>query len=334
MIYRMPYLFDAVCVPKGSRKLDNFVFGGLVDVDIAETQMASLPVAARWLEPRIATGLLETRLCEGAHYMPMALHHRDGRLGASLGNPASVSWLMAYVAEAGKSGMSSYWSYMDFLQDKISIKEWDPASVRDVQASGMAEAREEAIRIAADFLLLVDGQLWVRVPEPKYQIMLPGRDIRENAAGAIMTVEGRLKNPYDFQETPPFRQPVFRADRYEDMLEYARERFPETEIAPCSQIDVLIPESFVFDDEGHAVRGTAADVAVRGFSMISHMNQSDALTWFNLRDRTEDGSETGEVAAALEAFGDALNGTAIKQDIEDALRRWRLRPIPDESFRP
>lgn len=336
MLFHMPYIFDAVVVDKRCRHASHGYFGDRHPVEIEEVSGSEAPVAMRW---DVRKGdcdpfTCETRWFDNRHWIAFG-SHEDPSPHKPLATEMEIENPYHYVAAVLRYDYHRLEALKGFLQGKLPG--FNPDDVREVhmvdRESGVLGAERAAGR-----LLIVDGYLHVPSHEPCYELSIRDRLVGgEQRPSAWIAVDLHRNN-----QRSPFERPRFRADRPQDLRDYFRERFPRHAMRSSDRIEVLLPQSVNFEDDRHAVVHTArrvigsfshAEDKQSGFEMLREMRAEDAVQWFLLRDALAADGGGEEAAMAIAArLGDLSRGmpeSRLREEANDAIRRWEMRPVTD-----
>jgi len=137
---------------------------------------------------------------------------------------------------------------------------------------------------------------------------------------------------------------VFRADRYQDAIDHARECGYRIQ-SQCNPVDILIPEVVRLDDETVSLLGNARWVLSETRKSLTDLTGSQPLdAYLELKEALE-AAEVDRSADNMNALHECLGRHRFVPDtdpfvarmIGDALRRWDQRPVTlteDATFRP
>jgi hypothetical protein len=308
MFIKVPVFYSESVRLTKRHKYAEMNFAEWVEVNVVEVSDAAAPVATRWDVTGLRAtrdylnGVGETRWFAGRHFVP-ALHttasddaeHIDlGRLlvdcerGHTYSNPLAA-------------GME--WQHRALVEGKArSLAEMPHFSC---ETYNRGEAIEAAHRRASD-VLLIQGKVWVAGHEPVYKVS-PSTSF----SGRYAYVDVVGVNSLDRLTA---LDSVFAADQHEDMEECVRRLQEEGyQVGEVPRIDVLDPESILYDAETPAFLEGARTVLEWGKSRLDERSRKEILAGVELRDALHDTAKVdrrpkvlARIEKALDAFGDAV----------------------------
>jgi hypothetical protein len=313
-------------------------FVGTVPVEVAEAAGSDAPVAMRFRAPLgydPAPGFrLEVRTYGDALYVPYHMPPQ-ARFEARQEDhpPRGAAWLRETAEGAFRSGhhearlpFRTGTSY-ESLGAIVPIA--DEPGLREVVASKEA-ARAAEIRADAADLLVVDGILHRRCPEPYYRIQFVEGDRRTGEGGyAYLSPEFGFLGPDGQRQR--MRDREYRADEEG----YATGRRYSLRLSDEDRIEVLVPEAVREDIPQRQLLETAQRVNAWMRDRVANRDVPFFRAFYDLRESMErdglpvargdcalPGDAGAEAHAALARIADALNATLSQvSEIDDGVRR-------------
>lgn len=339
MLCRIPYTYTVAAIMKGCRKIEPFVFGAWTDAEIPDISACDAPEAISWKERRFGqTVRRATRWFDGSNWtLPLDCANCEQHIEAGDFGRLPVLETQALIDRRGREpsyivGGATGQDISDlraFLSSRGMIEEANPSDIREMHYSGRQEAEDRTLRGARN-LLLIDGTLWVKGGEPCYVLSSPGRNAPEHADASIGI------SAFPGSDWSSFAMNFFRADRLDDACDFLREISGREQVSVPETIEVHIPDAVQFDDEKEALLRCASQTVSGQADMLRHSSTESVLTWLALRDGSESHDPDLEalalhLAEARRTF--ASHGQAAAA-IDQALRRWDLRPLHNPEFQP
>lgn len=335
MKLRVPFVYYAEITPKKARNSRKAMFGEYVDAEIREVADFDAPVALRWAADKYGQkglgGFNERRWFDGRLWEP-SIYYYSGRPNEHID--------AAGLEEATRRGyrhsalIHNYDHQVSQLIDG-KVAALDPAECREVLSS----ERDRELRKTMDLIegvLIVDGKVWKESAEPVYRVSDSGgfqRYIRLEV----------IEPPTELRQ----QEGVFRIDRFDDLVAYAREKFGE-EFDDENRVDVLIPEAVGYDDEYPSLLAGLKETVDRQQSEIGSRETVEIVAWAGMRDAVRDmeaAPDPETIEAAIQAAEAWLETTVAskywREAAVTAIGRWNVRPIlmsaeeeDVSSFRP
>lgn len=326
MKFDVPIMFNAEVVHKGKRLAVQEEQVEWVAVDVEEATDLEAPTATAWT--RADGTRMSTRWHREAHWIPYEYSDEDGgphRIDAD----GLRQRLLRGNRHQNPLAEGTEHVLMDFAAGRRAA--FDPSAFRSVGVTDRNHTIAKA-RLKAAKTLVVDGQVWVRESEPAYAISRQHGRIdmaaRPRTIRPDVVFVSRASDPKD----------MFRADRFEDMAAEVDGRYKQqVAVDRSAMIEVYIPDSIRYDDEGTAFRAAAEGVAASQRQFLKTAKLPDVRRWLGLAEaaeaaKTEWNEETAcalETAAEAYANAESDDGDWYTETIRKALSRWRMRPIGD-----
>jgi len=343
MFIPVPVAYWERGIRKGCRKTEDILCGERVEVNVVEASDHEAPVATRWKPSSLKAsghpnGVAETRWFDGRHFSPQTysvvgeptVHVDAERLLRDCEN----GWTDANPLVGTKDCTAS---------DLGEVAEGKLKSVEDMELRARySNARDKAIEDAherASDVLLVRGEdgslsVWTACEEPVYKV----DDPRGRGDYIFVDVIGKGSiGPL----SPNFS--IFRADRFDDMQDHVRKLQERgASIANMPHIHVLVPESITYDDETPAFLAALRSAVDWGKSQLAEKDIEEIVAWATLRDMLREADAAGDTSPerlstlenALQAYRDIREARRDHRfsdyattSIDNALERWRLRPL-------
>lgn len=336
MRFRLPFGFDAV------GKIDRELQDGhnyriaWQDLEIEDVTPVNAPVATRW-------GDGETFFLNGRHYA------RPNHITCPSSQPAKP-WLNKVMASDLKAihGVDlSQRSKIPALELVISAfngqhyRAFDEFNVKRREKkppqliwSNIDERRAE-VEAISDTLITLEEQVLIAVNEPVYRVSI----WKEKATIDIVLSSPTTNNLRRYREQFLF----FRADRFEDALDYASREAGIVDFRANTKIEVLIPSSIQALDDLQALIEAAKEALELGKGFVlDALSTEQAMTWLQLRDMVRTPVEKLDdhdlLLERILAWVAVLRTLPNKWDnhfkrIRQQVERWQMRPVTSARAR-
>lgn len=186
--------------------------------------------------------------------------------------------------------------------------------VNRIMHNGREREIEEIQSTLSESVIVVDGMVWTKVPEPVYR---PHLDRRGQVDGKI--------TPQMYAATTNFR-----IDRYDDFVGFLERSYPGLQVTLPPRAEILIPEAINYRDEELSLIEHCRVAIDSGFQHIRNVSHEDSKSWFSLRDLYLSASsydDLDDLADALRRFGEECVEDNLSAYVERSLERWDMRPI-------
>lgn len=302
MLFRVPFVYSAEVVLKNHSNGRTIDCGEWLDVDVMEVSSMEAPIATRWKESTWHGKVThETRWFDGHHYMPVG--------GRTITTDEMSNLCLHGVGHDNPLVTAPLWRAKEVLSG--SRKALSELQVRRTIRSERDHAIRE-VETAAAKLIIVDDTVWAKVHEPIYEY--DGFFVRPTVSPARDSNQSGMR---------------FRADRIDDMIDHFGIAASEAE----DRIDVLIPESLLYDDETPAFLENVNFIISATASSVAGYTKEGMMVWADLRDAYYEALEETSnrrldaLEAALRTYADFSPPFFNSNRAEAALNRWSLRPI-------
>lgn len=329
-----PFDFEVNGVEKRKRNATETEYRGTVEVEIAEIDGSSAPVAFRW-EDQMSNydvdGVVYVRNFDGKLYVPVS--HQHAR---------TPGWHMTaeeFAESAQKGNVGRVRASESFSQE----------AYREIIATDFEERKRETVALY-ERRLLIDGNIWQEVGEPVYKYRAPGGFHSEYMSLTIGFVDPEEK--------------ISEPERTFSLLEFDLmcETYETVELNSGNacrydegmKVEVLIPECVTFDCSAEALLKTAGIEAKSASSGVDQWSDEKVVAWLGLRRDYQRAFWYSErVASYQREFEGAMNTlcetlgewVAPGKDYtngfsagvaQKCIERWRDRGLeiePDAAFR-
>lgn len=275
MIVDVPFLYRAEVRFRRKRNTNEVVCRGLTQVLVAETDLASAPVAMRHVRASAVAEesvLVEYRLFDCQLYEPLLRND-----GSGLPKQRDAPWLLSRVAGLVPPGNPLFVGAWSQRRDAVPMSELpDVAEIVDSDEESVVATAHAS----AGALLLIDGALFERAPEPVYRL----RHVeRPSTAGNV--VDGRWVLYVDTAANVLAAEPaggdidgVYAADQFDLIRDYIDSRSDSDWVhgAAPPPIELLIPEAVRFDPDPLILR-SCAETCLRKLREHVFGGRSDGL---------------------------------------------------------
>lgn len=174
----------------------------------------------------------------------------------------------------------------------------DVADVTEWYSSGRETARQRTLDVIGRSVV-IDGNLWVPVPEPKWMVMTTGGQ----AFSRIWDLQTSYEHRNRSQWGDPLTSATFNVNDGDGFAALAMERFGH--MPELFSTRVTMPEVFAFDRAAAGLEWAAAAVADRVADVIGTLDADLVSVWMDLRRAL--GAEIGAArTAALATFAETL----------------------------
>ena len=200
--------------------------------------------------------------------------------------------------------------------------------------SNVDERRAE-VETLSDTLILVEDQVLIAVNEPVYRVST----WKDKATIDIVLSSPTTNKLRRYREQFLF----FRADRFDDALDYAHRGARIVDIKQDGEIEVLIPNSIQAFDDLHALIEAAKEALELGKGFVLEtLSTEQAITWMHLRDTVMQPMEQLDrndlLLEQLSAWLVVLrtlpfNWSKRFESICQQIERWQMRPITSARAR-
>lgn len=322
-------MFNAEVVHKGRRKEVNEAQVEWLDADVKEASDLEAPIAVEWRSER--GNALHTRWHDGAHWILRMVRNEDTKDEW----PLSAAEMETRLAAGDRYNNPLAVGVQHVLEELASGKRkpFDPEDFREVKKSD----REAVIAAAENGIsgtLIVDGMVYVRHPEPAYQIS--SRLIRKTPHGPVLVpqVVGAPK-----QQDHATSIHHFRIDRFDDMEAEARALYgDEVRIAEEARASVYVSEAIRFDDEKEAFLAGVEGVLKSKRAALPREPIPSIKAWAEAAEALAESKKDwrDKSIERLEQSVEALislwaeNDSYYSDSLTNTLNRWRMRPIVAE----
>jgi hypothetical protein len=338
------------------------IFLGTTITDIAEANPEDAPIALR-VRYRGRDGgetLSEYRLLDGdflekdvtivtgdrarGHVQATAEKLPRGAFAVT-GDPVSHPVVRAFRA-AGMEFQGLPWEH--------ELNLWFAGRARDVPPpkTVMWEDRksgEDEALAASSRIVLVDGMVWHRVPEPKIVLSMDrsARFFQPSIVVSTNEALGRRSFGSGRTDLSPLQRRFFHVADLERARAVFAEREPETELPEwLMEIEIVMPEAFSFDEGRSLLCRAASDFLFASGADLSSLEDEALAAWTDLRSAlrsaqrswSHDGSvrllSSIETATRLLGTADARAAAAAAVDLYHTTPIGLDIPVPEPSFRP
>lgn len=205
------------------------------------------------------------------------------------------------------------------------IKPFDESYWSSFTSKDRAEKRQKAEALSSN-LIIVDGQFWKQVPEPRY-LASHRRDERDTYVSVSVSDPTDTKR---FRSGTPYGLTSW--DRMaRDMLELYGIPLDER-----NRAEILIEEAFPYDDALEGFVSNIAEAIAHDGDMLKSFEVRSMLAWAAMRDAMRHATETGleqsaldGLATAAEAYATCSNASQrARSFIEDGVRLLDDRSVP------
>jgi hypothetical protein len=302
MHVRLPFAYSHDYFNIGGRKLSSSTFYDWVEGEVQEVSDEQAPIAIQWQDNRL--GLrnfdpVEVRYFSGRFYVPGVRNRFDQHFEVitagdliETNGPHSVLKLMAGV-DHGRLMTAVTNAFQGKANPKLPA-----ASLIELDLGNTMEVSRTAAERLIEGLLVINGSVWVGCDEP----------VLVNYADDPLVAWPKIHHGICLQE-PTFRTfgapPNFAAHRIGRTDRWVAYRHPggrEELQVEAQNIEVLIPDAFVFDEERNAMR--------RAVESVLELTGPEACQW--------DGAQVDRFLKIRDRFRVYLLKTSI-EPIEDIL---------------
>ncbi|MCZ7861409.1 hypothetical protein O9X98_08365 [Agrobacterium salinitolerans] len=262
MHVRLPFAYSHDYFNIGGRKLSSSTFYDWIEGEVEEVSAEHAPVAIRWQENRRDLREfhpVEVRYSAGRFFVPGVRdrfdQHFEAMKAGDLIDPNGAHSVLKLLAGGDHGRFMA--AVTNAFQGKANPKLPNPASVEFDLGDTMEVSRRAAER-KIENLLVVDDTVWVSVDEPVLvnyadDPLIAGPKIHRG----ISLYEPTFGN---FGAPPNFAaHRIGRTDRWES---YRQPVGKERLRLEARDIEILIPEAFIFDEERNAMRRAVEAVLV------------------------------------------------------------------------
>ncbi|MDW9478866.1 hypothetical protein GOB57_09230 [Sinorhizobium meliloti] len=316
MHIKLPYVFQITGKVPGTRRMDRVIAGDFLEVNVATASHLDAPICVSWTRVDAYNffedfalgqeGRVDIRMFDGEYYRPLT----------NVGNTALQASDIAGRVLIDYQPHSQKWEELAAAQAVLAVfpeRYARPAFVGETLSN--EQEIVEAISERADGLLLVDGTVWERCPEP--MLVVEEDFARHNSIYISPAFPDKYK--------PGTREEyfTFAVDELDAALTFARSR-PQPpgeyiDITVCASIDARVPEMLsrhhVADD---VVRHAARIIREGGYIELNQASPDYVRVWMECSEAlaaaklTPEDTEIHLLIDAWVAFADErhrLNGS-------------------------
>ncbi|MTH95217.1 hypothetical protein [Roseibium sp. RKSG952] len=299
MHIRFPFYYRCDVLEPRKRNKTTKHFGEWLDADIPEISSEDAPVALRWSVPKGGyprhingiDGLLnksgeiiETRWYNDDHWMPhFETENQDRTSVFVLETDAMLKYLEnGHFHNLPFSGGPDY-RIQEFLSGELHPI--NPNDYREVDLKDRDELLKRLERTLNN-IVVIDGQIWCRRPEPVYRNDLQRTDDQIGYFPVVFAPQELTKNGEYRHELCALR----RMDQYDEMLTDRTGLLGDTWNPGA---EVLIPESLRFSPEGPALMG-AVQCALSFGKHMENWPREKGIAFYDLRDAFKRAKESAD----------------------------------------
>lgn len=304
-------------------------YGAVSPFEIKEISSQEAPVAVKWKHDieRQTVHSNETRWYDSAHWLPLEFHDRE--TGKHLHLTLKAYQLMVGRSYNTNGRLNGYVSATKRLENSAlkqyfekEIKELASRKPSEKYSWSTAEHVSNCIVDALSELIVIDGQIWTKSPEP------------------LLTLSGTRDAP---QIIPTAMRPttdkggtLFRIDRLDDFISQMQFENPHLPQISSPEISIIIPESIKYNDEEQSLRAVAGKLLKQSENLLHLVAWADSKCWYDMKNTLSQNfqRETDleylanlieEVKTTFSRHFDDPN--SIRLIVKNALNRWNLRPL-------
>jgi hypothetical protein len=305
MLIDVPFLHTSAIVKTRGKSIGQYAFAnriyslGVTSVDIAEPEPVDAPVALRVevlrriVNRQPVSETVPIRFHEGRFFEPLARsltnvsafsvemlrRPQNPRLREKLPGHPFVAALAAEI------GADKGFHVMAGVGDWLSGKEMFVPQPKAATDGAYQEGIEAAHR-AASSMIIVEGEVYHRVPEPVIQVSSnTTEETADLSVRLVAEVYGEARIPHRSRFATPQANPVFPVDALDQAYAYMDENISRrmTTWSSVVGIEVAMPEAFGFDRSRFVISKTAEYLLSQVEESVARQDDEVIVAFMDLR---------------------------------------------------
>ncbi len=299
MEFNVPFRYEADVIEKGRRSFSTVSFFEWQRVQIPVFTDIEAPIACAWTPLGFNDQRLERetrRYIDGQFYKPLRLSfskvHADlPSLKANSANRVRINPFQRELKDA----------YLDHVFENNRFDD-RPDNYRAVQDSSYEQEMEKFSNCVAN-TVSIDGQLWIKTPEPILVVDFALQFVRTELRISVMETEEPLKISEidNYRPDRLFRYPMSEYEEIEAFSEKLRLAFDvdgKVEKFNFEDLRIVAPEFFNADFANIDYKDFGTNVAEEYWGKIIDAKKEVIIAWCDLRDAC---NKAGEIPTENEA---------------------------------
>lgn len=238
-----------------------------------------------------------------------------------------------------QSGVYEYERLIDAHKINAEVHRWLDA---EEETARMIERAKIAYE---DRCVMIDGEMWMQVDEPRWTVNLQRAHHHGNSSFAYFQLmdhqpvpgkPGGIGKRWDYVH--PYERPTYRLDRLDEMKDYVADRDRASGLTNCwisdsRLVDIIIPDFLTFDDEKDNVVRTG-DFVLSEMQAELRGKSLAVVTWWGELDqkvssalKNADDADCEGIMSLMQAVAENCRSPRAIQAAMDAKARYALRPM-------
>lgn len=284
---------------------------GFVAWDIPEVSTDQAPVAMEWehhFGDPAKTGYVaprHARYCDGSFYVPFNRSEKEADHRVRV-DPSELPKTDHKVAKTAYHFVDLFQYDHDRETLRESLEGWfknsaenvDLTGAKDVEIFSSNESAERQLAEAiAERFLMVDGEVYLKVEEPKLAFDTIEHPFPYSQVSIVFTPDAYAPTLEHSPWCSPRYRTLFRADANAELEVLAAANGKPTRIQTARDIVVYMPQAFVFNDWADRVYRTAVFALTAAESHLGKIGRAGANAWHDIKDEISAFRNEGNVAS-------------------------------------